>query len=530
MTTAVLALLACGPSEDQIIDPVDTVDTAPVVEERDPRFDALAAAMRSDLARNGTHGASVAVWEDGEVVYAEGFGSARSDSDVPVDTETLFQIGSTTKFQTAIALLQKVEDGDVALDDTLDATVPGLEFTLGEDWDDQVQMQHLLSHQGGFYDWLDWSQGPDDALLQDYSLGTFAQYLWLMNTPGSFWNYSNPNFVMAGLVTELNDTRAWPDIVVEDVYRALGMERSQMRREAVEQDGNYALGSGFVNLETGAQGDITDLSQIPDPGWARPAGLGWSTPTEMMALAEFLVDGDPSVLSDALRQQLTSPQVDLELMPDGAEVHYGYGMFLHPGFTIGDHYYPWPMWEHGGNTLHFTSSFSVLPEQRFAISILSSGYGDNFGDSLATALETLLELPEPGAVAEYAFDPDGLDRHVGHYIDANNVGDIFIEREGDILTVSMPYLDELGYTVERELVPASTDIWYLNIDGGWYDLTFLGEGEGDSQWLRNRAFVGTRVSDAAPPVARTPLRGAIDDALRSATGPMGPLRQSDGTR
>ena len=494
-----LLLLACnGPAEDVHVDPIDTVDSVDTASEpRDPRFDPLAEALLADLADSTASGVSVAVWQDGEVVYAEGFGSARSDSQLPVKTTTLFQIGSTTKFQTAIGLLQQVEDGLLSLDDSLADTAPLVDFALGPEWNEQIALQHLISHQGGFYDWLDWSAGSNDGLLQGTSYGTFSEYLWLMSPPGSFWNYSNPNFVMAGLVSELQDGRAWPDLMVDKVYQPLGMDRTFLRRSQVAADGDYALGTGFVDLQTGAQGDISSLDQIPDPAWARPAGLAWSTPTQMMALAEFLVDGDPSVLSDELREQMTSPQVALELAPPGVSLDYGYGLMLTDGLRIGDDYLRTPVWNHGGNTLHFTSIFYVLPEERFAISILSSGYGTRFEGSLVTALDTLVELPEAEPYPDFEFDADALDAHVGHYVDANNVGDIFVSREGDGLTVSMPLLDELGYAVTPKLEPASSDIWYVSINGTWYDLTFLGQEEGQTLFVRNRAFVGTRTANQA---------------------------------
>jgi CubicO group peptidase (beta-lactamase class C family) len=73
---------------------------------------------------------------------------------VPLTPETLMQIGSTTKQMTATALLQKVEEEKVTLESTINDVLPDFEFKLDETWDDSITIHHLLSHQGGFYDWI----------------------------------------------------------------------------------------------------------------------------------------------------------------------------------------------------------------------------------------------------------------------------------------------------------------------------------------------------------------------------------------
>jgi CubicO group peptidase (beta-lactamase class C family) len=60
-------------------------------------------------------------------------------------------------------------------------------------------MQHLLTHQGGFEDFVDWE--PADSLME-FALTTFPEESGQMNPAGKFYNYSNPNWSYVGAIIE----------------------------------------------------------------------------------------------------------------------------------------------------------------------------------------------------------------------------------------------------------------------------------------------------------------------------------------
>lgn len=486
----------------------------------DPRFDVLVSIAEAELDASHAPGVSVAVMEAGEITFARGFGTLTPLGADPVTPTTLFQIGSTTKMMTVTALLQKVEDGQVSLDASLAEALPELEFGLDGSWNDQVLVEHLITHQGGFADYVDWEGPSDDADLADFTYGFFANHLWLMNPPGVFWNYSNPNFSLAGLVTEEVDERMWPDLLVEDVLLPLGMDRTYLRKSEVEADGDYAESWGWGSTADSAMHHVT-MDDIDDAAWVRPAGLAWSTPSQMVRFGDFLMHGDDGVLDDGLRQEMVAEQVNTLWYMD--EMHYGYGVFVDRGMTDSlGRYQVTPVHEHGGNTLSFTSILYALPEYDVAISILSSGYGTSFYGTLEAALNAAIDLPDPVDAPEYEFDPERLDDHVGTYLDPYNVGEIIITREGDGLGIEMPDLAGYGMDVDPALVTVSSDLFYVEIDGGLHDLTFIAADEGGpSTYLRNRSFVGIRAEEIALTGDRAPVdRTSIARAL--ARSPLSP--------
>src|SRR5262249_22662503 len=81
----------------------------------DPDFRALDAKIQAAMARYGVPGVAVGVLAQGRE-YIQGYGVTNVDYPVPVDGDTLFRIGSTTKTFTGTTVMRLVEQGTLALD------------------------------------------------------------------------------------------------------------------------------------------------------------------------------------------------------------------------------------------------------------------------------------------------------------------------------------------------------------------------------------------------------------------------------
>src|SRR5215470_1824603 len=65
----------------------------------------------SDFAKPGTPGCAVAVYRDGKIVLAKGYGLANIEENVPITTQSVFDIGSTSKQFTASSILLLEKQG-----------------------------------------------------------------------------------------------------------------------------------------------------------------------------------------------------------------------------------------------------------------------------------------------------------------------------------------------------------------------------------------------------------------------------------
>ena len=537
-----LALLACkdgstptddsAAPDDSAVDSEDSGadDTGDDSGAPDERWDPVRAAMEDVLKTSYATGASIAVWVDGEIVYAEGFGLAHPELGGTVKPTTLFNIGSDTKKLAAITLLQQVAAERLALTTPLSEALPQLILADDPDAMSQAQVSMLLDHTTSFYDDTSFGTAPGDEVLGEYAYGTYANNAYFMAEPGAMWNYANPNFSLAGLAVEVADGRAWGDVVEDDVLRPLGLNRTFARVADVLADGDYAAGYGIIN---GQDLDVYDLEEIysyvyevgvqevatfPDSSWVRPAGGLWSTASDMARLAGFFLDGDTTVLPDDLREGMVTGHAPF--YPKFDFIQYGHGVMVYDAFSWSDGWHETPLWIHGGNHLAYTSSWYVLPEARIAVSVLSNGYADDFGPATYTAIQVALDgVPISSSIDAPLFneDPADLDHYVGTYVDEHLVGTILVTRDGDSLKVSFPDLSAAGFGVSGTLSLSLAGSYTFRLEGAATELTFVSrEGEDEATWARNRMFVATRVDPSTARLAPVTINKARVQAMLDA--------------
>src|SRR5437588_8769090 len=150
------------------------------------------------LARTGVPSASVAIVKDGQIVYAKAYGDAKLEPKTPATPAMRYSIGSISKQFTAAAILLLQEQGKLSLDDKVGKYVPDLTRA------NEVTIRQLLSHRSGYQDY--W---PQDYVMPGMLQPTSAQKImdaWARKPldfdPGTKWQYSNTNYVIAGVIVE----------------------------------------------------------------------------------------------------------------------------------------------------------------------------------------------------------------------------------------------------------------------------------------------------------------------------------------
>ena len=152
---------------------------------------------RGALAATGVPSASIAVVRDGVLAYTHAYGNARLP-EVAATTTMRYSIGSISKQFTSAAILLLQEQRKLSLDDAVGKYVPGL--TRG----DEVTIRQVLSHTSGYQDYWPQDYVPPFMLTPINAQGILDRWARrpLDFEPGTQWQYSNTNYVIAGLIVE----------------------------------------------------------------------------------------------------------------------------------------------------------------------------------------------------------------------------------------------------------------------------------------------------------------------------------------
>jgi CubicO group peptidase (beta-lactamase class C family) len=489
------------PTSDAGAAAVDAADANALLDDPpiDPKYQAFADAFDAERIKLGAPGASVVLLENGAVTFAHGFGTRGPNSSDPVRARTLYRIGSMTKALTATAFLSLVDEGKLDPKATLtsvvaDVAVPGPELA-------SLTLHELATQQSGLVDYLVFDGGADDSLLSSFLTSSLASYEYFMVAPGTFWNYSNPNFYLTGLAVERVGGDPYRQAMAKRVFQPLGMTRTFFLPSEVDADGDATHGKS-----TDVNGKPWDVAPDDyDNAWARPAGYAFSSVLDYAKFVQFLYAGNTQVLSDASRVTMQTQQITTREI--GSIEHYGYGLFVDDGFRIGTQFYATKLVLHGGDIPGWAADFFLIPATGFGAVVLANADGAHFVASITQAMQSFGGLPSPGPLpADFTPDPATFPAFAATYQDAHNVGKVVVSVDAqNAVTISMPDLDANNIPYDRALTPVSPNNFVVTIEGLQLLLTFVPDATGTFAWLRSRLFVADRQPAAQAPGARTAI-------------------------
>ncbi|WP_366652855.1 serine hydrolase domain-containing protein, partial [Mycobacterium asiaticum] len=162
-------------------------------------FDELDAKITAGMKAYGIPGVAVGVWTGGRE-YIKGYGVTNVDHPVPVDGDTVFRIGSTTKTFTGTAIMRLVDAGKVSLDAPVRRYLP--DFAVADpEVSAAVTLRQLLNHTSGWLgdDVQDFGNGDDALARYVASLTRLPQ----LNPPGAVFAYNNAGLAVAGRIVEV---------------------------------------------------------------------------------------------------------------------------------------------------------------------------------------------------------------------------------------------------------------------------------------------------------------------------------------
>ena len=306
------------------------------------------STVRGVLSRTGTPSASLAVVRDGRIAYVQAYGSARLATATPATTAMRYSIGSVSKQFTTTAVLLLAEAGQLSLDDKVSKWLP--ELTRA----DAVSLRQILSMTSGYQDY--W---PQDYVMPGMLQPATAEQIltqWARKPldfePGTRWQYSNTNYVIAGLVVEKVSGMPLLDFLRQRVFLPLGM-LSVADIDAAPLGGTDP--AGYMRYALGPP----RLAPKEAPGWLFAAG-------ELAMTAGDLARWDISMLNQTIlkAESYRAMQTDTQLR-NGAGTGYGLGVSI--GMSSGHR-----VISHGGEVSGFTARNALYPDDRVAVVVFTN--------------------------------------------------------------------------------------------------------------------------------------------------------------
>lgn len=288
-------------------------------------------------------GLSLAVVENGKLIYSKAYGYANLSKSTPVTTGHTFQIGSITKSFAAVAVMLLVEDGKIRLDDPISTYLGPVPAA----WE-AITVRHFLNHTSGMPE--DFNRADLEAFWArpgDAEFLALAKKYSLLSTPGTAYSYSNTGFNLLGLVIAKASGKSYGEFLQERVFGPLrmsatrvmhpqdslaGMATGYMKRDGrIEEDDNPAIVRSYLGgAASGIESSSEDLAKfdaalqagiLPSPTsqsemWNSSVlvqaptssadsgiyyGLGWYISTVEGYRKVYHSGGMPSYISDFIR-------------------------------------------------------------------------------------------------------------------------------------------------------------------------------------------------------------------------------------
>lgn len=440
--------------------------TAVCVAAENSAVDAAKAFARNEVWKAITAGqadsATVAIMDNGSIVYTEGFGMADRLNSLPVDKNTLFNMGSISKVYVATAIMLLVDDGKVRLDTPVTTYLP--EFTMLDERYKDITVRMLLNHSSG----LPGTVGPNSFGYQ-YSKDIYRDVLdilaqsHLKHRSGEFSPYCNDGFTLAEMIVVKVSGSSYLAFLQQRIFTPLSLKYTGTG-VAERPENNLRVARHYT--ESGHALPLEALSLLGSGGLS-------TTAEDLCRFADSFSPAGPHILSPAALAEMKKVQ---------NSEFAGKLRGPNPGFGLGWDFAEIPglkarginaLGKNGG-TGQYSSMLFTIPDKRISLAVIFTnpkadatmfGYG-----LLKTYLDgknimPLTPVPVTAPVKGEPFPPE-LTAYEGYYLYNGMLAQVMLNPSTNGITVD--------YTDGTEKIKAFSAVYndgYFYAPSGKYYFT-----------------------------------------------------------
>jgi CubicO group peptidase (beta-lactamase class C family) len=399
--TGALALLLIAYAAGQASNPAPTPDYSAIISD-------FRASLPKLMREQKVPGLALAVVDDRETLWMEGFGYTADDHKLAVTPDTLFSIQSASKNFTAAAVLVAVQDGLLDLDTPITKYLPG--FTVNSRFEAhperKITLRMLLSHRAGFTHEAPVGNCCDgDSTSFEQHVRSISQ-TWLRFPVGQRYSYSNLGVDLAGYILQVKSGMPFHRYAKQKLLDPIGMAASSFDMDLIRRSAQRAVGHD----------SIPPPVEVP----MIPAGGLYTNAREWARYVQFhlrggKIDGAPLIRGNLLRQMYEIPSP----LPHQSS---GYGL----GLGIGK--FGTTRLNHSGSGFGFASVMTWYPDYGLGIVLLTNSDGHSLYSTLPGKILDRFIVAKlgraPGKVAqstdpaqkEYELSPERQRTLAGRYL------------------------------------------------------------------------------------------------------------------
>lgn len=400
--------------------------------------------INAQIAKRGIPGVSIAIFDGGKIVKAEGYGLIEKGTHKLVSPKTRFQAASISKTVTSTAVLRLVEAGTLNLDEDVHLKLrswklPESSFSAK----DKVNLRGILSHTaglsvGGFPGYESRQPIPTLTQMLDGKKPANTPAVRVVATPGTAWSYSGGGYVLVRQLVQDVTQQSFSDFLDTTVLKPAGMNDSTFEQ------------TGFQPWESQASGHFSDGSVMPGKWFIYPElapdGL-WATPSDLARFAIMLQRSYQGAAESLLSQKTA------RLMFTPVKDNSGLGTFLEgKDETL--------RFSHGGRNIGFDSKLiAYAGSGQGAVIMINANDNSGMIDRIVKVIGEAYNWPDyPRPIKndippQVKLEAGELASFEGRY--EFPTGQINLRVEGDKL------ISRRGWDVFDELKPIAKDTFYL---------------------------------------------------------------------
>ncbi|PZF72430.1 serine hydrolase [Taibaiella soli] len=309
--------------------------------------------------------------------------SGVSQDGVPMADNMLIGIGSNTKTFVSAIMLKLYEDGQVNLTDTIGTWIQGYANINGA-----ITIKQILNHTSGIFSYTEDPHFWDSVNLNMNKIWTKEELLHdFVGTPdfapGASWNYSNTNYIIAGIIEEAITGRQMYQLLRDSIFNPVQLNETFFPPyETVTLPyAHYWTYIGHNYIEDASPYLSEELYSI-----ANSAGGIVSTASDDAKFWQALFNGD-IIKKSTLNNEM------LQWVNISSTIGYGLGIFR-------ERYLNNTVFDHGGTWVGQINSNLMDTARGIAITVLSNqdSLSNTFTEKVVTALYKVLLTNAPTAV------------------------------------------------------------------------------------------------------------------------------------